>query len=679
MTYYVYTHVSAVIVIRRFFKEAGIPLEVRSAAWDFRFRELLKGHIRELNISLYDPHLKASFAIRSPVEFQNKEKHWSIELAPELNLPFVPPLTGKVHLELHVPSHAELSYDLTSQKLYRPLPNIEIPKFQITGRFKTHPETNEALIKADRVKITRGESEISLQRVEIKSLLDFEKGFPTPVTANISLSVASASYLDPKLFFEEKTLKAALVAKFDGSKFELVDISVDKPISLKAKGSYHTETKQIMLDQFDLNANLEDLFEKRLAKWLEPLVPSLGRLKSRGQMKFHATGQGLLGASLETTGKLQVDAEKIELPKRDLYVDDLHLSMPLRYPDEADWGKFKIGALEFRSITLKKIAAQVRKSSDGIDLTTENEDGSDEPIRQFLWGGEIVISNLYAHIGDTIEVATAVKGGPFHLSNIQRDLCIAPSRPLQGVLKFDYPRLVQDKDSFHLLGQTKLELFNGTVQMGDVHLMLPTKGSAESPKLRFDIAWDDLDLASVGEWTQFGDMRGTLEGSLLNNRIALTPRGAYPLSYDFTIRGQQRAGKKIRFYGRAVKNILNLLGNKQEELPWYAGLALNISTMWRNWMPATADYMGFRAKTEGGWTEVTTFDPPELADAKKHYMLYGTAFTIPLNTHGVYPALMHTEAFHDWLNGMLDYFKGRMKNDHEANAKPQEQCTPPWE
>jgi len=66
----------------------------------------------------------------------------------------------------------------------------------------------------------------------------------------------------------------------------------------------------------------------------------------------------------------------------------------------------------------------------------------------------------------------------------------------------------------------------------------------------------------------------------------------------------------------------------------------------RNWLPATADYLGFRAKTVGGWTELWTFDPP---GSKLHYLLLGSAFKIPLNTHGVYPALLKTDAFQGWL------------------------------
>jgi secondary thiamine-phosphate synthase enzyme len=155
-------------------------------------------------------------------------------------------------------------------------------------------------------------------------------------------------------------------------------------------------------------------------------------------------------------------------------------------------------------------------------------------------------------------------------------------------------------------------------------------------------------------------MRGNLNGSLKNARLVFSDLGPTMPSYDFTVQGSKREGRPIRFFGRAVNSIMELMGSRKSEMPWYAQTALHYSIIFRNLFSATADYFGFHAQTKGEWTEVTTFDPPS---TKNHYILYGTAFTIPLNTHGVYPALLKTNDFQEWLKKLAPMNPGQYKHN----------------
>ncbi len=226
--------------------------------------------------------------------------------------------------------------------------------------------------------------------------------------------------------------------------------------------------------------------------------------------------------------------------------------------------------------------------------------------------------------------------------------------------------------------------------VGDVVLKFPDEDKS-NPLLSFSADWSDLDLSAIGSWSGFGDMRGSLEGNFNNARLALTPSGPLALNYEFRIEGKQRSGKDIRFYGRAVDNIMGILGSRKADMPWYARLPLNIAITFRNWMPVRAYYMGFKAKADENWTELSTFDPPipenpRLIDdllpcgtADRFILCGGEGFKIPLNTHGVYPLLMTTSAFQSWLREMVDYFQNRVAHDPNEASTPATQCHAIWE
>ena len=252
-------------------------------------------------------------------------------------------------------------------------------------------------------------------------------------------------------------------------------------------------------------------------------------------------------------------------------------------------------------------------------------------------------------------------------------------------MSFTYPDIVLDDGTLALVGDTNLDLFNGKAHIGDMSLASGVNGT----RLRFDLDWSDLDLHAIGDWTNIGDMRGSLGGYLRKTDIAFTPNGPIPQGYDLSIQGQQRGGNKMSFYGRAISNIMAMFGTPLDSLSPLQSTLIKLGMTVRNWLPAKADILGIMAKSDGNWTTVTTFTPlSDEADNRwceegKHYILCGNGFTIPLNTHGIYPVFMKTASFHEWLNDRAKVIEGLMTNKTTNNSKTgqkndaqQPQCTP---
>ncbi|MBI3541702.1 MAG: hypothetical protein HY075_00285 [Deltaproteobacteria bacterium] len=713
--YVTWTHVSARMVLRWFVRETGIPVEVRAASWDARLRELLDGKIRALHLDVYYKPLDVAIVFDTPVRYARTGGHWSIKLEPRLRVGDFPPTTGSISVELDAkrdavppgPTGGATPATGASVELHlrevEPLSlalrqgpaggTVSAESWTVDGWVRWAKDwSSELVFRLGNAKAqsTDGSTSLSAKSVRVTTRTAWPARPPLPLAENATVEATELTALSSGLFIQEPIAIAIAKFRFDGRRFEQVDISVDKPVRLDARGSFG---EGALDGRVTLRGTLDELFTARVAPWLEARAPLLRRAKAQGALDFTGRVHLAPGRPPSASGRVKLSASKVELPARGITVEALAVDLPLEYPGTPGWGKFSFETLDFHSVKLKHIALQTRLSREGIDVTTEGEDEKDHPIHQSVWGGAFDISNFYAHAGgdEGTEFTASVVGGPFRIPEVQTDLCIMPKHPVQGLLSFTYPGIVLDRDSFALTGDTNLALFNGSAHVGDMRLSF----GDPSPRLRFDLDWNDLDMLAIGQWTGMGDMRGSLTGSFLKAELALTPVGPIPLSYDFTFRGLERGGNAIRFYGRAIDSVATMVsGGKDllDSIPDGAlplrlalGLERSVGTFLRNLMPATARYLGFHAKTDSDWTELSTFDPPDApcdpAHPEKHFLLCGTGFNIPLNTHGVYPVVMKTDSFHGWLAGIVQNVKSRFghgaKNE-TRNRIDDADCTPPW-
>ena len=697
--YLAWTRVSAIMVLRWAVDELGAPIEVVDARWDLSLRALLTGSVNELHGSIGNLHLWARYkplnadvVLRTPVTYHRSGMHWTFELEPVLKFgDLIPSAQGKMRFELDVArirNRAKALGSLVSFELRETQPyqhrqgelTLSAASWKLDGKLRWDPHESEpgrqwqsetTLVLND-VRARKDDTHlVQAKSLRLESTVRWPKAPPLPLEASTKLTLTDANALVGSLFIEEPELALRAAFGFDGHDLDAVELFMDKPFRLTAQGGLAGGKGRAT---FKLTGSLEDLFTQRAAKWLEPVAPLLRRAKAKGELTLNgrlSTGP----AGLHANGNLKLQAKTVEFPSRDLFVDDVELRLPLEYPGLPDWGEARVGNVEFHSVKLKRLLLFARVSREGVDASTEDEDGVDHPIRQSVWGGAFDIAHLFAHLGGKTgdELAASVTGGPFALSAVQSDLCVLPKNPLAGSVSFTYPKIVRDRDSIRLIGDTNLELFGGQVHVGDLNLV--TEGS--TPRLAFEAEWSDLDLHEIGKWTKIGDMKGSLEGSLKGANFWVTRYGLVPRSYHFTIRGRERGGTRIRFYGRSGPNLVKVLTGGKDDLPGVLTTVLDVTALWRNLMPLTAEYMGFEASANEDWTELRTFDDEEITKDKKHYLLFGSQFKIPLEAHDVYPVLMKTDAFQGWLSGLVQYAKKNFLKD-KKNAESEEDCKPLW-
>jgi len=690
LTYWFLVHFSALYLVRWFLKETGIPIEIQSASWNFKVKEILNGKIQNLKLQVFYQPLDLSIKIDSPVQFRRRSERWGVELEPKIFIKNFPPTSGKVfiNLEVHknIPKSARVDFDLHEIDPFE-FQFLNVKSWNLNGHFQWNPFEEDPEkqwysnlnLDLNNLEVFK---EVFIEKVSLKSQMKWSKGFPFPVEADLHFIAQSIQLLKQDMFIEEPKAEGNLSLQFDGKNFKNIFFALKKPFftQVRAKGDVNA-----LVGTWSVAFILEDWVDKKLTHWFESKFPIIRRAKAKGDLKLSGVFKFEQLKNIDLQGKLDFNAKNLSLPKKEIFIEDLKWSTPISYPHLPDWGSLSIGKVGFQSFVFQKIKMDTQLSQDGINITTEDSSGKDQPLVQQLFGNSFQVSELYAALTpkEKLQFSMTAKGGPFKLSQIQKELCILPGSLLEGSLEFSYPQMVQlselsqdgkatkYKETVHFIGKSKLNIFNGQVEVGDLKIFL----GDGNPVIEFDMHWQDLDLQNIGSWSHFGDMRGNLNGSLKNARLVFSDLGPTMPSYDFTVQGSKREGRPIRFFGRAVNSIMELMGSRKSEMPWYAQTALHYSIIFRNLFPATADYFGFHAQTKGEWTEVTTFDPPS---TKNHYILYGTAFTIPLNTHGVYPALLKTNDFQEWLKGMLEYFKGRIANESEDN-KSKSSCIPFWE
>ncbi|MBI3556678.1 MAG: hypothetical protein HY074_10480, partial [Deltaproteobacteria bacterium] len=481
-TYITWTHVSATMVLRWFVREAGIPLKITRSSWDLRVQELLKGKIRNLHLDVYYEPLKIALTINTPVEYSHRGDHWSIQLKPALTIDNLPPASGTLGLELELKKGQSLAESAdVAIHLHEAVPlllqdgagAISADSWKIDGVVRYAKVLSSQLdFQFSNVKVRDAASTrtLSAKTLRVATTTDWPARPPLPLEVKGRINAEGLSYLDSGFFIEEPKVQLAAAFHFDGQHFEHVDISVVDPVALGITGSFGAGALRAAVA---MRGDLDALYTHRLVQWLEPRLPLLHRSTAKGSLKLSARLTLDAGKPLVARGILETDAKSFELPSRDLYVDGASLRMPLEFPGTPDWGDVELKTLEFHSVKLKNLGIRARLDSSGLDVTTEDASGKDQPIRQSVWGGTIDIAKLYAHLGGKsgTEFTAAVTGGPFALSAIQSDLCLLPQHPLSGKLSFTYPDIALDGGTLALAGDTNIELFNGKAHIGDMALV----------------------------------------------------------------------------------------------------------------------------------------------------------------------------------------------------------------
>lgn len=647
--------------LQQVLNDNAIPVDIVSFEIDARARELLSGKIRALKISARHRPSKLVVRLETPVSYVLSPSSIHLELSPVVRSKGLPDFKGTVSADFGFTRH-----------------RARVRLGQVRGDLD--------LTTTEPLRATLGVAEVDAASLRVKSHIVYDPeaadGLPLETASDIFFLSPRARL--PGVLLEETELAATTSLRTDGARVKGGEIRLRRPLPLVVRGDIG--------DGGALRAKFK--FASRISPLLQRLrrlvrAPVLDRIEGDGTFAVEGSVFGTTHAPL-FSAITTLAARKIEiadmLEGRSLVVQNLSLKTPVSYPPTSSVGTLDIASIGVSAIEARDLRFKLQSSPEEIAVLLA------APVAIPAFGDHIRIRSLKARVpfhpsrADKTEsslpgipfpilVSTSVQGGPFRIDTLQRSVCLGDRKPFSGTIRFDYPKIFNSQRAIHAHGDADLDLFGGRASVGAVRY----SWKEPNPLVGASVSWSDLDLHAIGEWTGFGDMRGSLDGSLENAAYSITQAGPVAVEYDFTVRGRPRSGKVVSFYGRAVDNILELLGSRKDEMPWYARAGINLSMTFRNLFPATADYMGFRAKTSEGWTELYTFDPP---GEKNHYLLNGTAFKIPLNTHGIYPAIMSNESFQTWLGGMVYYFKNLMRE--KENAKSGEEktirpCVPFWE
>ncbi len=651
--------------IQKIFNDNKIPLIVKKIKVSGKIQDILQGHIEKSFIELEIINTSYSFTLETSIDYLLSKSSIKIKLDPIFRSRGLPDFQSKLNLDL---------------QFKREGPKILLGAIQIDSELKT----------SERFKNTISDIDLTLNQLFIQSnlTLDLMK-HPVLITANSNISMN-----DLQIFVNNNTFNISKIKTMANTQLVLSDsplliiqgLQISEPIPMALHGGIGADSLNLEIKFKNSMSKLIYEFKKITKSKAFDQITADGFIEINGKLTGNSSEPEFRGQLelLSKTFKIQK-----ALGKHTLILKNFKINTPVAYPLEEFEGELNIDEIDAELFHSKNIHFIIKGIENELQLLLGKLNGSSEPISTPAFGSNILIPKLKIRfplipeetgheklklpgISIPLLFSLSISGGPFDITEIQKAFCVLPDTPIKGKIDIEYPKIFNTESAIHLFGLTNTDILGGYVRTRNIRY----SWNETTPHIHFSTEWEDIDLHQIGELTHFGDMRGSLFGSLKDADYALTSLGPVPIQYDFTIRGAKRAEKEIRFYGRAVNNILELLGSRKSDMPWYAQFGINMSMKFRNWFPATADYMGFRAKTSGGWTELYTFDPPI---EKNHYFLSGTAFKIPLNTHGIYPAIMRTDAFQGWLWGMVDYFRKLSAEKIKEPANESNQCVPFWE
>lgn len=208
--------------------------------------------------------------------------------------------------------------------------------------------------------------------------------------------------------------------------------------------------------------------------------------------------------------------------------------------------------------------------------------------------------------------------------------------------------------SFELEGQKLLmngsfeaSVFQGTLLVQAIEMTLDP--FSPWPTVRFYLTATDIDLSSLGRFSQFGGMVGRLDIHLQEFLF----QNGYVENYDLEFRLLEPAkGGQIEFSEEATQNLIRIFAQGQ-------GIqsSLLIKLAGQFFGSYGIDYGGFHAKTEANHVVVSTFDPEFVVDREgARYFLYGNRIKMPIESPQ-YPVVLSRQGWTGFLKYLFDQYQ----------------------
>lgn len=278
-------------------------------------------------------------------------------------------------------------------------------------------------------------------------------------------------------------------------------------------------------------------------------------------------------------------------------------------------------------------------------------------------------------VGKSYQIKTSLRTESLPLPAVATGFCISGPLP-PGTLALDFSEIEITPSYVDLTGSARAEAFGGALELRELGFFDLDRDVVES---FFTAEWKGFDLAKMGEWLNFGKMNGTLQG--FANEVVM--QSWLPTQFKFRLEARPKDRQDIVFSPDAMRNIVRLFAGP--EIEYMPGFARWVAFGWPSRVLGgfDVDYAGITMSSVDGYIRVETLDPAEVvARERKHFILYGPRFKMPLRT-SKYPLIVDAPAMGNFVSQVIAQLqaisnrKAQLKEEGNENGRSEKRpCNP---
>jgi hypothetical protein len=247
--------------------------------------------------------------------------------------------------------------------------------------------------------------------------------------------------------------------------------------------------------------------------------------------------------------------------------------------------------------------------------------------------------------------------------------CIPHKRVPPTQVFVGFPKIQLGPGTAELTGVATAQLFDGTVQLGNISLY---ELGTDVPELDFDLKEHGIRLDQLADWFGFGQVDGQLSLDLDD----VTFQGWLPTQYHLSFSALPLHSYHILFSKPAMRNLIQVIsGGALAKLPGLMGSLVDFVAF--KWLLVGYDveYFGLDVTSKDGSIIIETHDTPEVLEKyKTHYILFGDRVKIPL-ANLTYPIVLEAPAFANFVQRSAKVVDG-LKTTKHGDEENETDCEP---
>ena len=592
------------------------------------------------------------------------------------------------HLLLVIPKKldgvGELSLQLSDQKLEWPIFGVKSEKFEIAAHWKANEQKSDIQILASTSTLAWANPKKSDQAINATQL-HFEISVPIqlhPLSVDkkmdVVLRLKGCEVLNGKTYFDLDLSQAPI--HFSTPDFNSFTSEVGKHEEFKLAGerlALSDETSRLKLEWKTKElpfASLYQYVEKAFSLGaLRVINPTQGRLTTKGTAIFSKgkTETSLHDLNMQVTGRdFQFRTESGSVAAKGI---SFSLPISLRRGIEK-------GSIEAEQFFFKHFNGSLKKTL--FSLTPTRREGMREgpyrlevknPLPLQLVDLPLSIGPISGTVGknpdnpnsQSYDLKTTMKLAPVSFKPFATGLCSKAQIP-PSTIELNFSSLRISSEIVDPDGQIKVKIFKGEIEIDEIagYDLL-----SAVPEFDFDLKWSGIDMQTMGDWVDFGEIKGTLEGYAHD----VVFQSFFPTRYNFMTQilplDKRALLAHVEFSPTAMKNFVKIFTGEslEDQIPGVAGW---LAFGWPSRVFGGYDvyYAGISLVSSNGLILLETLDKPSILETeRKHFVLYGPRFKMPLrNSH--YPLVLDATSMGNFVHHLVVQLKA-MKAEKDRKLK----------